>query len=65
VGFMVDRVALGQDFVHVFRSPPVSVIAPLLRNLVSVYIFFFWRGHPVVYYQICKIQYIMHRQYTT
>jgi hypothetical protein len=35
VGFMVDKVALGQDFLLVLRVSPVNIIPPSLSKLIS------------------------------
>jgi hypothetical protein len=35
VGFMVDKVALGQVFIRVLRVSPVSIISPSLTKLIS------------------------------
>jgi hypothetical protein len=42
VGFVVDKVALGQVFLRVLRFSPVNIIppcAPLLRKLKKIYCF--------------------------
>jgi hypothetical protein len=36
VGFVVDRVALGQDFIRVFLFYPDSIIAPMLPSHLHV-----------------------------
>jgi hypothetical protein len=30
VGFVVDKVALGRDFLRIFRFPPVTIVPPAL-----------------------------------